>query len=662
MQEEEYSPVSSKLEVAALLETMTQPGAATLQLTTAEAKPYPVILLDLEEDEFVEFDLTAIRELAPKLRRGVKFVLLGQTHAGLIRSTPMHMETFTDKDGRLLARSAWPEGLDLKQRRAAFRATLRIGMDVGVRLRAEEPKRDRVKASSPEAVAAKKKVERPAIDNTKKLEEANAEKNKALAAGEADKITAQTESASEIEKQKVEKDATQEQAATDQADQKANEQTGKEDKATNPEKAEEEKKYFELMGDLKDLSATGCLVEFFAQDGASKVITQMRTELEVCFPNGTVFPIVSDVRHVKTDSDRQVLSVGFEFFAPTKEQEKQLWEYVREIEREASRTAGEGNDRTPSPLFEVKEDAVKFLGRRQGQKYATPMARRLARIAGYLDSQMVALTQGQKMNSGQLSAHADRLLDIIADDREEALFALRCIHRESPWVVHGLSVAVKLVDLAQSRGRMPRDVIKGIAACAMIHDLGKGMLPGSLWRASTLTRDSYMRMQSHVELILAQMDTCKWLAPILVTNIIEQINERLDGSGYPNELVARDLGQLPRMAAVVDAIDAMSRPRADREGMTAESTYRHLLQNQNLFDVDWIEAYIRHFGVIPIGSLIQFESGQLAWVTRLDDQRHIKAVVLTSDTQPPQDNLGDTVEGTALEKLGEIKAVLGVDY
>ena len=115
------------------------------------------------------------------------------------------------------------------------------------------------------------------------------------------------------------------------------------------------------------------------------------------------------------------------------------------------------------------------------------------------------------------------MLDIIADDREEALFALRCIHRESPWVVHGLSVAVKLVDLAQSRGRMPRDVIKGIAACAMIHDLGKGMLPGSLWRASTLTRDSYMRMQSHVELILAQMDTCKWLAPILVTNIIEQI-------------------------------------------------------------------------------------------------------------------------------------------
>ena len=74
-----------------------------------------------------------------------------------------------------------------------------------------------------------------------------------------------------------------EKAAADQANQQTD-KDNKEDKATNPEKAEDEKKYFELMGDLKDLSATGCLVEFFAQDGASKVITQMRTELEVCFP------------------------------------------------------------------------------------------------------------------------------------------------------------------------------------------------------------------------------------------------------------------------------------------------------------------------------------------------------------------------------------------
>ena len=583
-QEEEYSPVSSEMEVAALLETMTQPGAAQIKLNAAEAKPFPVVLLNLEENEYLEFDLTAIRELAPKLRRGVEFLLLGQSHAGMIRSTPMKMNDFVDKEGRLISKSPWPAGLDLRQRRAAFRAHLRIGMDVGVRLRAEQAVKKR---SKPEAVDV------------------------------------QAEDAQE----------------------------------------ETETHTVELIGDLKDLSATGALVEFSALDGASKVINSMQSQLDLCFPDGTLFPIEGEVRHIKTDPDRQVLTVGIEFSSVSKAQEKQLWSFVREIEREASRNAGEGSSKTPSPLFEMKEESAALLGRRQGEKYATPIARRMARIAGYLDSQMVALRQGQQVNSSQLSAHADKLLDIIKDDREGSLFALRCIHRESQWVTHGLSVAVRMIDLAHSQTKLPRDLEKAMVASAMIHDLGKGMLPGSLWKASTLSRDSYIRMQSHVALLLHQMDGCKWLAPAVKEGVIERINERLDGTGYPTGLKAADLGQLSRMGAVIDAVDAMCRPRADRAGQTAETAYRYLLNNLTQFDYEWVERYIRHFGMIPVGSLVRFSNdNQLAWVTGLDDRRNIRQVVLTENEGPPQFDMPAPLEGSALEALGELVEVLETDF
>lgn len=599
MQEEEYSPVSSKMEVSALLETMTQPGAAQIRLNSAEAKAFPIVLLDLEDDEYVEYDLTAIRELAPKLRRGVEFILLGQSHAGMIRSTPMKMTEFSEKDGRLICKSVWPEGLDLQQRRSAFRAQLRIGMDVGIRLRAEEEVKKR--------------------DKTDKTDK---QKENPLKEGEENKEAKEGEEVTEVA----------------------------------------ETRTMELMGDLKDLSATGALVDFFAQDGASKVINHMRSELEICFPDGTVFPIVADVRHIKTDPDRQVLTVGFEFTNVSKADEKQLWTFVREIEREASRNAGEGSSKTPSPLFEVKDENV-ALGRRQGHKYPTPIARRLARIAGYLDSQMVALRQGQKINSGQLSAHADKLLDIIKDDREGALFALRCIHRESAWVIHGLSVAIRSVDLAQSGAKLPRELEKAIVAAGMLHDLGKGMLPGSLWRASTLSRDSYLRMQSHVALLMNQMDNCKWLAPAVVQGVLERINERLDGSGYPLGLKGNDLGQLSRMVSVVDAVDAMCRPRADRAGQTTETAYRYLLANTNQFDYEWIERYIRHFGMISVGSLVKYKlNDQLAWVTGLDERRHIRQVILTSHDGPPDTELEKPIEGSALTDLGEIKEVLETDF
>lgn len=590
-QEEEFSPVSSKAEVAALLETMTQPGAAQMQLRVPEAKPVPVVLLNLEEDEFVEYDLSAARELAPKLRRGVEFMLLGQSHAGIIRSVPMRMSEFSEKDGRLLCKSPWPAGLDLRQRRAAFRAHLRIGMDVGVRLRAEEEVQKRSKPGAAEA-----------------------------------------------------------QPASENPNNEAQEQTT-------------EKRKIELMGDLQDLSATGALVEFFAQDGASKVINHMLSELEICFPNGTTYPIDAEVRHVKTDPDRQVLTVGFEFLNVSPESEKQLWTFVREIEREAARSAGDGSSKTPSPLFEVKTEHVPRLGRRQGQKYATPIARRMARVAGYLDSQMVALRQGQAVNSIQLSANADRLLDIIKDDREGALFALRCIHRESQWVIHGLSVAVRMIDLAQHQSKLPRELEKAMIACAMIHDLGKGILPSSLWRASTLSRDSYLRMQSHVGLLIAQMHTCKWLAPAVMTGIIEGVNERLDGTGYPHGVKGDEIGQLSRLSAVVDAIDAMCRPRADRPGQAAETAYRFMLNNLNQFDYQWVERYIRHFGMIPVGSLVRYErNDQLAWVVGLDDSRNIKRVIPVDSEGPLQPDPPEELEGNALAELGEVKEVLELDF
>src|SRR5690606_40331213 len=68
----------------------------------------------------------------------------------------------------------------------------------------------------------------------------------------------------------------------------------------------------ELHGDLKDLSATGCLVEFYMQDGVSRVLPDLATEIELYFPNGTTFHVQAKVRHLKTDHDRQVLAVRSE--------------------------------------------------------------------------------------------------------------------------------------------------------------------------------------------------------------------------------------------------------------------------------------------------------------------------------------------------------------
>lgn len=117
------------------------------------------------------------------------------------------------------------------------------------------------------------------------------------------------------------------------------------------------------------------------------------------------------------------------------------------------------------------------------------------------------------------------------------------------------------------------------------------------------------------------------------------------------------------MGAVIDAVDAMCRPRADRAGQTAETAYRYLLNNLTQFDYEWVERYIRHFGMIPVGSLVRFSNdNQMAWVTGLDDRRNIRQVVLTDNAGPPQFELPAPLEGSALEALGELLEVLETDF
>lgn len=405
-----------------------------------------------------------------------------------------------------------------------------------------------------------------------------------------------------------------------------------------------------LQGDLKDLSLEGCRLELPLQD-AGLLASSAALELELCFPNGTRFAMRARVQHHRVDAERQAILAGFQFLAPSEDRQRQLWYCVREIEREAVRQAGELESVPPSPLFQGRslEEAVP-VGRRH--RYATAMARRLGRVAGYLDAQLLELRGGEAVDAIQLSRQADRLLILHDEDREATLFATRCLFRESPLVQHGIAVAVQLLDLAGATC-LPRGLRKAVAACGLVHDLGKALVAPELLRATELSVEQRAELQRHVAMLRPRLASCRWLAESVVAAVVEEINERLDGSGYPAGLAGERLHELSRLAMVVDAVDAMRRERPDRPAWPIADVYRHLLSQPQAYDPRWVKRYIQHFGLIPIGSLVRFESGALGWVQRLDEAGRPAQVQLTEALVPPE-RLGEVCRGDRLARLGEI--------
>lgn len=556
--EDGYVRVTAPAEMEEMLARLSQPGGASLQLDGEESRPLPVLVVNQVPGDYLLLDISAIREVAVELKRGIPFRLLGQSRAQMLRTLPLVMSDCHEQEGRLLCQCPYPIGLEVLQRRASFRTRLRLGMEVGAIVRG--------------------------------------------------------------------------------ADNEA-----------------------PLQGDLKDLSLGGCQLEL-PLSAASGLSAAETVEVELCFLNGVRFTIIAEPRHCLADTERQAVVAGMRFVAPSGDQERQLWHLVREIERESARQ-GESSDSSllPSLLFQTDLSAAAPVSRRNVSRYATPMAKRLARIAGYLDAQLLEIKEGGRLDAVQLSSFADRLLGLHAEDREALLFATRCLYNEPLLVRHGLGVAVHMLDLAAS-GPLPRDARKALVACAMVHDLGKALLPAELLETRHWDAAHRQGLHAHVEVMRERLGACHWLAPGVVEAVVIRINERLDGSGYPAGLSGKALGELTRLASVVDVVDAMRRDRPDRLAWKIGDIYRYLLSHPGQFDARWVKRYLKHFGIMPIGTLVSFPGGELGWVQRLDGSGRLAQVQLTEEFEPPREALGEVLSGERLKRLGEVAEVLAVSF
>ena len=419
----------------------------------------------------------------------------------------------------------------------------------------------------------------------------------------------------------------------------------------------------EVAGELKDLSQDGCQLELPL--AASGLLAEAANSLKLTFtfPDGTYFEVLGDARHQKTDAERHLLRVGFNFVECSAEQERQIWYFVCEIEREAARYNKEKQDeRQPSPLFALpnkRSGADELLGRRDVKRYATPMARRLVKVAAYLDAQLLSLQQGSDIDGRQLSRYADRILDLHDEDREALLFASRCLFPEPLVVRHGIAVAIHLLDFVGAS--MPHELRKAIVASGLIHDLGKALVPQVLFKAPHFEASHRKVVSEHVQLLLDRLHGCQWLSVAIAQAVIGGINERIDGSGYPGGLGGAELSELAKASAVVDVVEAMRRDRADRPAKTVQQIYRHLLQHPHQFDMRWIKRYIEHFKGVPVGSLARFSSQQQGWILRLDAKGNPTEVLLAPQAEPPmRDNVGAIVKDDVTERLGRMVGEIAV--
>jgi putative two-component system response regulator len=143
----------------------------------------------------------------------------------------------------------------------------------------------------------------------------------------------------------------------------------------------------------------------------------------------------------------------------------------------------------------------------------------------------------------------------------------------------------RVVQLASTLGTawgLGESSLKVLRAAAFVHDIGKLAVPlAILNKPGKLNEQEFNIIKTHPQI---GYNTLKKIPfPSLVTEIVLQHHERLDGSGYPHGLAGQDILPETRILTVANVVEAMVSPTPYRPARSLDAAMEEISSHKGVF-------------------------------------------------------------------------------
>ncbi|MBI2890201.1 MAG: HD domain-containing protein [Nitrospirae bacterium] len=199
-------------------------------------------------------------------------------------------------------------------------------------------------------------------------------------------------------------------------------------------------------------------------------------------------------------------------------------------------------------------------------------------------------------------------------------------HREEFLVEHSLNVAI-LAGCVAPEMELEEEVRIELTAGALVHDIGMFEVPKDVLVANRPLSDSEKRIiRAHPELGRELLRASKVNG--VVSRIVHQEQERLDGTGYPQGLKGSGIDHLACVVGFCDTLESVTHDRPHRSGRSFADALQQLLHaGRGIFPKDlWIAA-LRRVTPYPPGTGVRLSTGRVARVVRTHPEAPLRPVV-----------------------------------
>ncbi len=218
------------------------------------------------------------------------------------------------------------------------------------------------------------------------------------------------------------------------------------------------------------------------------------------------------------------------------------------------------------------------------------------------------------------------IADLRANPRASVGLYSLCSYDEETYT-HSLNVCILSISIGESLGWNTAD-LRLLGTGALLHDIGKVLIPKQIVnKPEKLTVEEYALVQTHVEKGWDLLSTCYDIGAVAAHAALDH-HERMDGSGYPRQVIGDQISDIGRITAVADVYEAMTSDRPQRRAILPDIVESHLKQQRSIgFDPHAVDALFKKVALYPTGTILSLWGGFVAVVTKQDPRSNARPYV-----------------------------------
>lgn len=174
---------------------------------------------------------------------------------------------------------------------------------------------------------------------------------------------------------------------------------------------------------------------------------------------------------------------------------------------------------------------------------------------------------------------------------------------------------------------------------ALFHDLGKSKIPNQIIYNNpniTTAEKNYLKM--HVRYALDKISYTPNF-PALVTEIISQHHEYLDGSGYPQKLSGQQINQLTQIVTIANEYDNLCNPMDKNPARSPYHALSFLYKHKNKqLNQKILGLLVKELGIYPPGSIVQLSNEKIALVISVSRDNILQPNVMVYEPSVPKNS------------------------